>query len=74
MKPWWLQDFSGNVYGEKEKEGKEQESWDIHIKWIQAEDDSSKEAEVVYAVHILQIFLGSPNFNILPFQLTYFTT
>ena len=37
----------------------------------QREDDPSKEAEVVYAIHILQIFLGSPNFNILPFGLTF---
>lgn len=40
----------------------------------QIENNPSKEAETVYAIHILQIFLCGPNFNILPFGLTCFTT
>lgn len=40
----------------------------------QRENNPLKEAETIYAIHILQIFLGSPNFNILPFGLARFTT
>lgn len=40
----------------------------------QMEDDPSKEAETVCAIHTLHVSLGTPNFKILPFGQTYFAT